>query len=105
MGAIQFIENLDRTSLTISDEEFEVNVEAAVSAIAEKHEVTTPISPVQLSEMPALVRPEIIQQRSNDASSSARRPTPSNDSESGEQDEKVAMSGLLRTIQRPLSSI
>ncbi|RAL63813.1 hypothetical protein DID88_003456 [Monilinia fructigena] len=36
MGAIQFIENLDRTTLTISDEDFERNVEAAVSAIAEK---------------------------------------------------------------------
>ncbi|KAL1643745.1 hypothetical protein SLS58_004761 [Diplodia intermedia] len=37
MGAIQFIENLDRTSLTITDEEFEKNVEAAVSAIAERN--------------------------------------------------------------------
>lgn len=35
-GAVQFIETLDRTSLTITDEEFEKNVEAAVSAIAEK---------------------------------------------------------------------
>ncbi len=37
MGAIQFIENLDRTSLTISDADFETHVEAAVSLIAEKH--------------------------------------------------------------------
>ncbi|KAK3048369.1 hypothetical protein LTS18_012952, partial [Coniosporium uncinatum] len=37
MGAVQFIENIDRTSLTISDDEFEKNVEAAVSAIAERH--------------------------------------------------------------------
>jgi hypothetical protein len=39
LGAVQFIENLDRTTLTISDEEFEQNVEAAVSAIAEKHQM------------------------------------------------------------------
>ncbi|KAJ8115493.1 hypothetical protein ONZ43_g4654 [Nemania bipapillata] len=38
MGAVQFIENMDRTTLTISDEDFEQNVEAAVSAIAEKHQ-------------------------------------------------------------------
>ena len=31
------IETLDRTSLTVSDEEFETNVEAAVSAIAEQN--------------------------------------------------------------------
>ena len=37
MGAIQFIENLDRTSLTINDDDFEKNVEAAVSVIAERH--------------------------------------------------------------------
>lgn len=39
-GAIQFIETLDRTSLTVSDEEFEQNVEAAVSAIAEQNRQT-----------------------------------------------------------------
>ncbi|KAI9727484.1 MAG: hypothetical protein M1828_006426 [Chrysothrix sp. TS-e1954] len=41
MGAVQFIENLDRTSLTISDEDFEANVEQAVSAIAEKQPVAS----------------------------------------------------------------
>lgn len=34
-GAIHFIETLDRTSLSVSEEEFERNVEAAVSAIAQ----------------------------------------------------------------------
>ena len=37
MGVVTFIENLDRTNLTISDEDFEKNVEQAVSAIAEKN--------------------------------------------------------------------
>lgn len=46
MGAIQFIESLDRSSLTITDEEFERNVEAAVAAIAEK----PPPSPVTEEE-------------------------------------------------------
>ncbi|KAJ5929420.1 hypothetical protein N7454_006370 [Penicillium verhagenii] len=41
-GAIQFIETLDRTSITVSDEEFERNVEAAVSAIAEQNRETEP---------------------------------------------------------------
>src|SRR4051794_11616834 len=42
MGVIQFIENMDRTTLTITDEEFETNVETAVSAIAEKHRAESP---------------------------------------------------------------
>ena len=42
MGAVQFIENMDRTSLTISDDEFEKSVEAAVSAIAERNQAMSP---------------------------------------------------------------
>lgn len=110
MGAIQFIENLDRTTLTISDEEFEVNVEAAVSAIAEKHEAheaPRPHSPVQISEKAAMSRPEVTHRRSNDGETSTPvRSTSSYDADNGDgQDEKAAMSGLLRTIQRPLTSI
>jgi Rab5 GDP/GTP exchange factor len=110
MGAIQFIENLDRTTLTISDEEFEVNVEAAVSAIAEKHEAREaprPHSPVQISEKASMSRPEVIHRRSNDGETSTpRRSISSHDTDNGDgQDEKAAMSGLLRTIQRPLTSI
>src|SRR4051812_42912251 len=45
MGAVQFIENMDRTTLTITDDEFEANVEAAVSAIAEKHQAESPPPP------------------------------------------------------------
>ncbi|KAH6719068.1 hypothetical protein DL95DRAFT_385519 [Leptodontidium sp. 2 PMI_412] len=111
LGAVQFIENLDRTTLTISDEEFEKNVEAAVFAIAEKHQqeevVQTP-APTQLSEKSTLSRPEVTPRHSMEGeSSNPRKSTSSNEYDSGDGglDEKAAMSGLLRTIQRPLSSI
>ena len=106
MGAVQFIENLDRTTLTISDQDFENNVEAAVSAIAEKHqaEVFPLQAPAQLSEKSALSRPEVTPRHSMEGESSTpRKSTSSNEYDSA--DEKAAMSGLLRTIQRPLSSI
>jgi hypothetical protein len=110
MGAIHFIENLDRTTLTISDEEFEVNVEAAVSAIAERHqakEASPPQSPARLSEKAALSRPEVTRRRSGDGEpSTPRKSTPSIDGNGLDGgDEKAAMTGLLRTIQRPLTSI
>ena len=110
MGAVQFIENLDRTTLTISDEEFERNVEAAVSAIAEKHqaEIAQASPPQQmLSEKSGLSRPEVTARHSMEGESSApRKSTSSNENDSGDGiDEKAAMSGLLRSIQRPLSSI
>jgi hypothetical protein len=106
---VQFIENLDRTSLTISDEDFEKNVEAAVSAIAEKHqaEVAEVPPPTQLSEKSTLSRPEVTPRHSTEGESSIpRNSTSSNEYESGDgMDEKAAMTGLFRTIQRPLSSI
>jgi hypothetical protein len=109
LGAVQFIESLDRTTLTITDEEFERNVEAAVSAIAEKHqaEVKDPAPPTQLSEKSALSRPEVTSRHSMEGESSTpRKSTSSGEYDSGDGiDEKAAMSGLLRTIQRPLSSI
>ncbi|KAF6234373.1 hypothetical protein HO173_007406 [Letharia columbiana] len=119
MGAIQFIENLDRTSLTISDEDFENNVEAAVSVIAERHEeVEIPPSPPprhpthpQISEKSGLSQPEVVPRNSIEAEySTPRRPTSSRDysrSLTGNDgsDDHTAVSGLLRTIQRPLSSL
>lgn len=94
MGAIHFIENMDRTTLTISDEEFERNVEAAVSAIAEKHRAESPPPPPPQSEKQTLRPPE---------------PSTSEPRSSGEYgssgDERPAITGLLRTIQRPLSTI
>ncbi|PSR81422.1 hypothetical protein BD289DRAFT_439100 [Coniella lustricola] len=122
MGALQFIENMDRTTLTITDEEFEKNVEAAVSAIAEKHRLESPPSTSTSEKSP---RPSIMgagtgepssarqsierhhQQRPADdgnQSSSPHQSTSSND-DSGDYDEKAAIAGLLRTIQKPLSTI
>lgn len=120
MGAIQFIENMDRTTLTITDEEFEKNVEAAVSAIAEKHRSESPPPPPPQSEKQAALRPPPVGEsassparRSFEADAlrpvSPRRSTSSNEGRhSGEysgNDEKAAITGLLRTIQKPLSTI
>jgi hypothetical protein len=106
---VQFIEGLDRTTLTISDEEFEKNVEAAVSAIAEKHEADATENPAsfKLPEKSSLARPEVTPRHSMEAESSIpRKSTSSNEYDTGDGlDEKAAMTGLLRTIQRPLSSI
>src|SRR4051794_5884111 len=60
MGAIQFIENMDRTTLTISDDDFERNVEAAVSAIAERHKLESPIlqsQPIFSEKSPTALHP------------------------------------------------
>lgn len=111
LGAVQFIENLDRTTLTISDEDFEKHVEAAVFAIAEKHrtdEADAPPTPTQkLSEKPGQPSSEPNTGRSAEAESSQpRKSTSSFESNNADgSDEKAAMSGLLRSIQRPLSSI
>lgn len=98
---MQFIENLDRTSLTISDEEFEQSVEAAVSAIAEKHqtEAAKAPAPTQLEETKPLPPLEA-------EPSTRRKLSASKEDQSGDGiDEKAAMSGLLRTIQQPFSTI
>ncbi|KAK4251405.1 hypothetical protein C7999DRAFT_37730 [Corynascus novoguineensis] len=120
MGAIQFIENMDRTTLTITDEEFENNVEAAVSAIAEKHrsESPPPPPPPPQSEKSTSLRPPNAGQSGPlstrpsldaDRPASPRHSTPPNEPrESGEysgSDEKAAITGLLRSIQKPLSTI
>ncbi|KAL8705299.1 MAG: hypothetical protein Q9201_001586 [Fulgogasparrea decipioides] len=122
MGAIQFIENLDRTSLTISDEEFEKKVEESVSEIAERHEdkeeekavpqpSPPPPRPTHISEKSGLSEPEMIARNSMEAEyNTSGRPLPSRgsiDRRSGadSHDDSNAVTGLLRTIQRPLSSI
>jgi hypothetical protein len=150
MGVVTFIEGLDRTSLTISDEDFERNVEQAVSAIAEGHRATEekeketkekekplPTAPVpglhHLSEKSTPSRPEVTPRNSMDGerssprkSSSSNRRAPSSQRQrqqqqqqqhqqsqssdtiygTGMQDEEFdAVGGLLRSIQKPLSSI
>lgn len=125
MGVVSFIENLDRTNLTISDAEFEHNVEQAVSAIAEKNKeeeyeqkahAAAMAGPMQhLSEKSALSRAEVTPRNSMDAEhSSPRRKAGQRLSEKSQQsqqsttsddDDTDAVTGLLRTIQKPLSSI
>lgn len=122
MGAIQFIENIDRTSLTISDQDFEKNVEAAVSAIAEKHQEEpkhphlqttwphgTPHSAPHISEKSGLSQPEVAAQNSVGAEYSSPMKHPQGQAPStdvtGRRDDNTAVSGLLRTIQRPLSNL
>jgi hypothetical protein len=137
MGAVQFIEGLDKTSLTVTDEEFDKNVEAAVSAIAEKHapSPTAEIHPESaagpahlhpstsghrrmpsphyhhVSEKSSPSRPEVITRNSMEAQTAGpRRSTSLKQSSNKEADEppeeeNAAVAGLLRTIQRPLSTI
>ncbi|OTB08255.1 hypothetical protein M426DRAFT_317369 [Hypoxylon sp. CI-4A] len=109
MGAIQFIENMDRTTLTISDEEFDKNVEVAVSAIAEKHRAEEPPVPPQPqpNEKSGLYPPGSSSTRPSldlDGSSTPRRSSSSND-DNESSEEGPAIASLLRTIQKPLSSI
>ncbi|KAF9250139.1 hypothetical protein DTO027I6_342 [Penicillium roqueforti] len=89
-GAIQFIETLDRTSLTVSDEEFESNVEAAVSAIAEQNRESE-----TFEEKPPTQPPPSQPQ----AGPSRKETTQSSD------EDTAPVAGLLRTIQNPLSTI
>lgn len=102
MGAVQFIETLDRTALTVSDEEFEKHVEAAVSAIAErnKQEELLMHGTAQASEVSS-VEPTPRSSVEIAKGSNGKLGSQSVDG----TDEKAAVSGLLRTIQRPLSSI
>lgn len=103
LGAVQFIENLDRTTLTISDEDFEQNVEAAVSAIAEKHQLEAAKAPLPSQMEEKMAQPR---QSSEAESSTIRKTNSQNESEKSDGiDEKAAMSGLLRTIQQPFTSI
>ena len=107
MGAIQFVESMDRSSLTISDDDFEKNVEAAVSAIAEKHQTISPVITQQamFNEKGSLHPGEAATRPSMDGvdSSTPRRSTSSNEGELS--DGGPAITGLLRTIQKPLSTI
>jgi hypothetical protein len=105
MGAIQFIENMDRTSLTITDDEFEQNVEAAVSAIAEKHGTISPIisHQAQFSEKFAHRTEGIGGRLSVDTGEGIPRRSTSMDGDP--TSEGQAISGILKTIQKPLTSI
>ncbi|OKL59964.1 hypothetical protein UA08_04610 [Talaromyces atroroseus] len=91
-GTLQFIETLDRTSLTVSDEEFEKNVEAAVSAIAQENMKAESESASAQATPRASAEGERLLQRRDGPSSSG-------------DEENAPVAGLLRSIQKPLSSI
>ncbi|KAK6358940.1 hypothetical protein TWF696_000114 [Orbilia brochopaga] len=112
-GAIQFIEGLDRNSLTIEDEEFELNVEEAVKKIAEKKE---PVSPVlgttprgSVSEAVDPSRRPSASAASGETGAERRRSLDSRTADHASsgvvEEEKAAVAGLLQTLQRPLSTI
>lgn len=105
-GVLTFIENVDRTNLVITDAEFEAHVEAAVKGITEGHKPGETISktpPTHLSEKSTISRPEVTPRNSMDAVRISPRKKGS-DSGSADSPENVA-SGLLRTFQKPLSTI
>ena len=119
MGAVQFIENLDRTSLTITEEDFEQNVEAAVSAIAERDEregrrptsTSTSNSHLHINEKAAPSRPEVTPRHSMEGEQVSPRKANaalqghSRHGTDGESDGDDAVAGLIRSIQKPFSSI
>jgi Rab5 GDP/GTP exchange factor len=106
-GAIQFVESLDRTTLTVSDEDFERNVENAVAAIAEQNRQNEQFSPVAaIPEKSSLAEPELTPRNSMEVTSRSpirRDPNRQYNASGDGSDDSVA--GLLRTIQRPLSTI
>lgn len=104
MGAIQFIESLDRTTLTITDEEFEKHVEQAVSAIAEKHQAKSP----KVAQQPVFNEKTGAQRQGEPSirpSLDGQEPSSPRRSTSYESDDRAPISGILKTIQRPLSTI
>ena len=115
MGAIQFIENLDRTALTISDEDFEIKVEQAVSTIAERnvHPVHPPSEAgpvagnVQISEKSTLSQPQVTSQNTVavEPQKFPFREKPYLAQNLSSSEDSTAVDGLLRTMKRPLSSL
>ena len=116
LGAIAFIEGLDKTSLSITDEDYEKNVEQAVAAIAERRsreEGRSSTSSLPFNEKSGISRPEVTPRHSLEGEQvSPRRRAARTDSSINaegsadeEGDENAAVAGLLRTIQKPLSTI
>ena len=82
--------------MTVSDEEFERNVEAAVSAIAEQNRQA------ESMEQKAVERsdPRSSQEASRSSGEGGRKDGPQSSDE-----DSAPVAGLLRTIQKPLSTI
>lgn len=94
--------------MTVSDEDFERNVEAAVSEIAErnKEETESPSTvavPANVPEKSAPSGPKVTPRNSLEGEYYSRRRDAPQTSDSIEDNPAVA--GLLRTIQKPLSTI
>jgi hypothetical protein len=107
-GAIQFIENLDRNSLTCTEEEFEQSVEAAVKKIAEKRDPVSPVLTAEDSKAGGDASADVPTRRSTELEgrrSSGFRDENAQASNGGPEEERAAVAGLLRTIQKPLSTI
>lgn len=100
-GAVQFIETLDRTSLTVSDEEFERNVEATVSAIAEQNRKA---ESYQL-KLESRAAPGSSQSTAKTSAESQRQARRREAPQSSSDEENAPVAGLLRTIQKPLTTI
>lgn len=130
MGVLSFVENIDRTNLVVSDEEFEQHVEAAVSAITSSHspsesldksaDTTPPLpqNPIVLSpgaqlhpsDKSALSKAEVTPRHSSEAERISPRRNASarlSEKESGTSSpsESTVASGILRSFSKPLSSI
>ncbi|OOF95731.1 hypothetical protein ASPCADRAFT_396445 [Aspergillus carbonarius ITEM 5010] len=98
-GAIQFIETLDRTSLTVSDEEFERSVEAAVSAIAQQNRESETL------ERKSSGRSAEGSQSAPRSSVDTQRTAVRREAPQSSDEDTAPVAGLLRTIQKPLSTI
>jgi Rab5 GDP/GTP exchange factor len=105
MGAIQFIENLDKTSLTISDAEFEINVETAISAIAERHIEKAPLSAFDLASEPSESREEEMITRNLMEPDDSLGSSPDSLVIGKGSDGSISVNELLRTVQKPLTGM
>lgn len=85
----------------MSDEEFERNVEAAVSAIAQSNREAEAASRAAELDKPAPNSSEVTPRNSGEGE---RYPRRKDAATSGEED-NAPVTGLLRTIQKPLSTI
>lgn len=93
--------------MTVSDADFERNVEAAVSAIAERHreEESQSSSFGQIPEKSGPSTPAVVVRNSLEAERYLSTKPTAGEVGGETVDENAAVTGLLRTIRRPLSSI
>ena len=101
MGAIQFIENLDRTALNITDDEFERNVENAVSAMAERDPASGDPAHDQAEDDEA----RAFVHGPNEWSKSPKAPEDPSRRIGLDPGESSAAGSILQSVQRPLNSI